>query len=469
MPTRTVTGERDEPSRQRTKPQAALPDAGFVVPGDAVELQQAVAEPGRLKAADIPAVQQAFGNRAAMRLLARTPTRPSMVASPDRIQRVGTVISAPALAGTSSHPTLRRGDPGNNKDAVKELQRKLRSALGIRRTSLVADGVFGSTTERYVKRFQRENNIAPANGVVEKPTWDQLDAQGKSKVGRVEREWEETEVGGETYALTSKFTWRIDSRKILITVGINFVADATHPPPDMETAKTRLITPILTRWNRFKAKQVGPRAGPVRDIVFRIVDGTDVQVTLVNGPGRSDAGTWYLHDPDMYVNAGAHEFGHLIGLEDEYQRTEEDYTRLHAGTAPPAGQAVPEGFDAEAVAKSLNYHLKRSTVAHRGRNTHRHIIQKYNLTQGRKAQAIKTAYEAKYGTNLVDDINAGIGAAGDGADYLWDIVDPFTFTNQGSLMGMGAGANVDCNPEPRHVREFVKYVQDFYGGVWEAE
>jgi hypothetical protein len=122
-----------------------------------------------------------------------------------------------------------------------------------------------------------------------------------------------------------------------------------------------------------------------------------------------------------------------------------------------------------AVADRLDYFLKRSTLPHRGRNTHKHIIEKHGLTQGRKAQSIKTAYETKHGGNLVTDINTGIGAAGDGATYLWRIVDPFTFSDQTSLMGMGAVSNVDCNPEPRHVREFVKYVQDFYGGVWEAE
>jgi hypothetical protein len=42
-------------------------------------------------------------------------------------------------------------------------------------------------------------------------------------------------------------------------------------------------------------------------------------------------------------DTAAHEFGHMVGLEDEYRLTAADYRRL-TGTAPPAGPAPAGGY-----------------------------------------------------------------------------------------------------------------------------
>ena len=69
--------------------------------------------------------------------------------------------------GTStSKPQIQRGSTG---DAVKELQQHL-SRLGY---PVGADGIFGSTTETMVKRFQAANGIG-ADGIVGPKTWAAL-------------------------------------------------------------------------------------------------------------------------------------------------------------------------------------------------------------------------------------------------------------------------------------------------------
>jgi hypothetical protein len=274
----------------------------------------------------------------------------------------------------------------NDKEAVKELKQKLVTARGDIMPPNPSD-VFDATTKDAVIIFQRANSIRPANGVVNKATWDELDKKGKSSVGRVEREWEE-KVGGSDYALTSKYAWRIERTRVVVTVGIHYVAHATNPPDDLAASKAIFNKSITDRWNRFKAVRTDPSES--LDIVFEITDKADNEVTIEKGAGQSDAGHWYTEDFTQYPNVPAHEFGHLIGLEDEYQREEPAYKKLH-----------PEASEQD--------------------------IENAKVSEGE-------------------------------------------YTNQPSLMGMGAiDEHVDVNPESRHVREFVKYVQQLKGGEWKAQ
>jgi peptidoglycan hydrolase-like protein with peptidoglycan-binding domain len=312
------------------------------------------------------------------------------------IQRAGESIEAQPNAGTSIHPVLTFGGT-NDVTAVKEFKQKLATARG-ENMPANPSGVFDAVTRDALTIFQRANGIKPANGIVNKATWDLLDARGQSSFGRVERDWKETveiknvdtdAVTSQEYELGSKYSWRIERGRMIVTVGINFVADATNPPDNLAASKTSLIKSITERWNRFKA--VRKANGDSLDIIFEISDKGGNVVNVIKGTGNSDADHWFLEDMQTYPNAAAHEFGHLIGLEDEYGRPEAPYKRLNP----------------DATAAQIS------------------------------------------------------GASGAQANYGG-------FTNMTSLMGMGALVNVDCNPEPRHLREFVKYVQKLKGGEWEA-
>ncbi len=74
--------------------------------------------------------------------------------------------SGSATTNPGSRPQIQKGSTG---DAVKELQQYL-SRLGY---TVGADGIFGSTTEAMVKRFQAANGIG-ADGVVGPKTWAAL-------------------------------------------------------------------------------------------------------------------------------------------------------------------------------------------------------------------------------------------------------------------------------------------------------
>ncbi len=360
-------------------------ETGAATPPDLELVNPQSAEPAVITPRNAIALQRTVGNRTVSRLISQRRTAAPGAGS--HVQRVGPIITAPTKAGEPAHPTLSNGAT-NNAEAVAEAQQKLATSPG-GPTTLAADGVFNDPTEAAVKAFRKKNGLSES-GVVDKATWDLLDAQGKSSVGRIERPWEQT-LDGTTYGMTSKYSYKIDTTKIVVSVGINFVADATHPPADLSGVVAKWKTRILGRWNLFKAVKDG--GGESREIVFEIVGSGGNTVNVIDADVGSDAGNWSVPDNE-HDNGPAHEFGHMIGLADEYKQNLTEYQRLHPGAS---------------------------------------------------ADDVKKAKGAQYGGDQYTDVN--------------------------SMMGTGAlkdHADKTADPEPRHVREFVGFVEKFLGGKWEA-
>lgn len=354
---------------------------------------------------------------------------------------------APPNPGTTIHPTVRYGSRG---PAVEELQEKLNN-YGTT-PPLVVDGIFGPLTRAAVIAFQQDNGLA-ADGVVGPLTWGAIDSLGlSSTVGRVEKQWSE-EVGGQTYGMTSRYTWRITDTEIRITVRLRFTGD--NGPDTVDP----LLAAITNVWNRYQA--VNPDTGETLDVVFEplsVTSGADNVVRLLPGSERSDAANWYLDDPDI-DNTAAHEFGHMVGLEDEYQRTHRDYKRL-TGEEPEPGE-LDNVEDPEEVADAMWDALHNNAPAAARVAPANAVIATYGLHQGIYAELVGQAYQNKYGVDIVADIVNHIPDESE-----WDIVDPFTYSS-GSIMGVMT--NHGHPVEPRHLREFIGYIQAAKGGTWEAQ
>ena len=204
----------------------------------------------------------------------------------DLNELASTVIRPEAAAGESEHPTLSKGSV-NDAAAVTELQQKLATSPG-GPAALAANGVFNDETDQAVKAFQKKHALSET-GIVDKAVWDLLDTLGKSSVGRIERPWEQTLLGVD-YGMTAKYSYKIDDKKILVSVGINFVADATYPPPNLATVVNLWKGRILGRWNKFKAIKDG--GSEARDIVFEIPASGGNTVTVIDADVESDAENW---------------------------------------------------------------------------------------------------------------------------------------------------------------------------------
>lgn len=405
---------------------------------------------------------------------------------------------APAMAGTSIHPDLGKtggiGGTGitSRGIAVEELQEKLNhwyrkledqkpETWPPRKKNarqIPITGNFDDATEEAVKEFQKANSLA-ASGVVTRRVWSKFDElKLASSKGFVSKQWRE-KVGNVTYemsqanGLSSKYSWQITDTELVVTVGIEFQGVFN---PGVVAA---VLNGIKNVWNCFKI--VNRVTGDSRDLKFQPRSGVGPghnKIKLKAGSGRSDAGNWYIGDADLATKTGPHEFGHMIGLEDEYQRSHTDYTRL-TGEEPELGPQLDPNVIADLFHTELHV-VNENARVHRAKA----FITRHGLTQGGFAEAVAQAYQEKFGIAILDDIVNRIPAT-----QQWSIVDPFTHSNQ-TLMGeMGnvdtakakreAGQAVPLHEhpvQPRHVREFVSLVAAYLGDtdaegrtIWEAQ
>jgi hypothetical protein len=209
---------------------------------------------------------------------------------------------------------------------------------------------------------------------------------------------------------------------------------------------------------------------------------------------RSDAANF--HTGDTRKGLAPHEFGHLIGLQDEYNKGPEAYTVV-TGEQPSFGDVdAPTNKKGDPVAPEVIAAEMRKAVsgyaATRGKRAAA-VVSKYSLVQGGFAQRVALAYEkANAGKLLREDFKSGVGyvavkdPAGTmgndlaaripgrfgGAPDEADVLEPFLYSNRG-IMGtmeeVSAPSGIDPHDHPvaeRHVRHFLQIVQANKPGSW---
>jgi peptidoglycan hydrolase-like protein with peptidoglycan-binding domain len=413
-------------------------------------------------------------------------------AAPDVVRNGRVVIEGPGggapegVPEGGTHPTIRRGSRG---PAVEELQQRLNNAPAEEvPTLLEVDGKFGPMTRQAVVEFQRSHPPLEPDGVVGPLTWGMVDQiPGGVTVGRVETSWRER-VEGNLYFQDTKYTWRLSEDALEVTVNIRFTGLRNHPQIAVWLGQ------ILAVWNVFRFQD---RSDPTRVIHLRMnparATPADNSVRVYSADpdtpaGRSDSANWNVRDTD--VSLAPHEFGHLIGLQDEYRRGADAYPVV-TGEEPLVG-AVTGDAEPQAVADELWTALNSSPASGRAERAGR-VVSSHHLSQGAFAQRIAEAYETTHaaelrredwseargyhvvpnpGGRIEDDIAARL----PGQAHEAEVTDPFTYTNR-SLMGSaqsltspaevrGVPASHDHPVEERHVRQFLRIVQANRPGDW---
>ena len=376
-------------------------------------------------------------------------------------------------AGTSLHPVVGAGGitTGNS---VRELQQKLNTAGAS--PVLKVDGTFGPKTTTALQAFQSGRTPPlPATGVADAATWLAVDtASPGSTVGFIERRWGE-EVGGARYGLTSRYSFQITDSRVLITVKVNFTGLA---PPAAWFGHVPAV------WNKYQAVRDAPTRKAL-PIDFEMVRGTGPEamtIAVVAGTGRANAGRWFVADPNA-ASTVPHEYGHLVGLQDEYQLHPGDFVRV-TGHEPPVGQSAgPPGQTPATVATAL-----QTAIAARNDVNARAAVA--GMAMGAWSQRVVAAYAALPTVNM-PALPALVGPpphparaaatttgnlARDLETSLRDTIDKYetiqvlTYSS-GSVMGdPGRAADVhDHGAQPRHVAEFVAITGRALGGTWRAE
>lgn len=376
--------------------------------------------------------------------------------------------------GTSLHPVVGAGGILKG-TSVKELQQKLNTAGASPRLNV--DGAFGPLTTTALQAFQGSRvPPIPATGVADAATWLAIDtASPGSTVGFISRQWGEEVGGNANIGMTSRYGYQITDTKMQVTVKVNFTGLA---PPGSWFGHVPAV------WNKYAAIRDVPTR-KVLPIDFEMVRGTGAEamdVVVAPGTGRANAGRWFVADPNASSTI-PHEYGHLVGLQDEYQQHPGDFVRA-TGREPPAGQTTgPAGQTPAQVATAL-----QTAIAARNDVNARAAVA--GMAMGAWSQRVVQAYAALPSVafpalpalvgppphparaagattgNLVRDLETALRNTLD----KYETIQVLTYSS-GSVMG-DTGRVTDTHDhgaQPRHVAEFVGIIGRALGGTWRAE
>lgn len=408
-------------------------------------------------------------------------TASNVVENQNGADSMGEVTSA------SIHPTLRQGSSGTG---VEELQQRLNNDPRVA-TALVPDGKFGPMTRRAVVEFQNANNPPlVADGIVGPRTWAVVDQiPGPVTVGRREFESFET-IEGHRYGGASKYEWRLAPTELRVTIRIRFTGSPNHP------SVATWLNDITRVWNGFFLVNDDPpneRLPLVFDPV-KVSSGHDMSVRVIvdppGKPGRSDTENWHTGDTDGGL--APHEFGHMMGLDDEYRQMHASYVET-TGEEPVTGPVDGTGDPAE-IAQQLRTAVTSTPASGRGAAAAA-VVSAAGLRQGafsqRVAQAYETAFAGDLRINLANSPGQAPSTVTDLEDRIPDgpgsitsneirVLNPFLYTNR-SLMGDMSAGNVNDRTatlpkdihqhpvQPRHVRQFLDFVRANRPGNWRLE
>lgn len=391
--------------------------------------------------------------------------------------------------GGKIHPEIKFGSSGN---AVKEMQQRLNNwRAGQPQVPkppfkpLKTDGKFGFADKSALKVFQRANGVTDS-GIADQETWKKLDAVGGMITsGSREFDWRETVEGIDGVGMTSSYDWEITDDAIVITVKMKFTGASGHP------MVAQWLQDIKDVWNNYKAVEQGVGVPREYKIEFKPVKSSSgkhkvavKKPTKKNPNPRSDASNWYVNDTRRGL--APHEFGHLIGLEDEYNRPEEQAVAV-SGLEPTIGQTESStGKTAKEVSDELHAVITAAqTAGDEPKLIPKKIHQKlteHGVKQGAFARLIEAWYGGDHGFAGEPDMSRYIAMLG---DHKWTsdltrATEVFMVSNQ-SLMGtmtsnMARGTDMTAlapheHPvQPRHVRPFANLLSFAAPGtVWKPE
>ncbi|MGH9134027.1 MAG: annexin, partial [Ilumatobacteraceae bacterium] len=283
--------------------------------------------------------------------------------------------------------------------------------------------------------------------------------EGLTTFGRFENRFEQDMFEGGTTVGEGLFDWTLVGDLLDVRVPIDF-----EPAEGVTAPYATWNGEIDGIWNQFAVVEPGGRK--IR-LVFSMINDSSASRTVEVVKNKTP-GTW---TPDDRANAGMffevmqsttvpHEFGHFIGLPDEYQRTHDDFIDItgttKTGPANTSGDTEAEIADELHTALHLDDQPKRRIEA-RKVLTAAGLIVTGIPQQGDFAQEVMTQYDDRHGT-LKDDLIDQLDADVDSGDR-WLLQTVFSYASA-TVMGNPTIFGIHTHPvEPRHLREFVSIVQ----------
>jgi hypothetical protein len=264
----------------------------------------------------------------------------------------------------------------------------------------------------------------------------------------------EQEVQGREYEIMSRFWWGLMENVLNIEVRIKF----THVEPGAMVS--RWFNGIRQIWNNFHGHN--PLTGERVWIRFwpeRVGSGEHHSVEVIQSGSGIDQGRWSLTHPRPELIA-AHEFGHMIGLEDEYSRTHTDIVRLTG--QPQAPQPRPPLPYREFV-RQLYDALHHTRPGFERDQAITLLIGR--VSPGRYTDLVALSYAANYHVNLAIDFENQMRGS-----HIFSWANSILFPTTHTIMGTPEEATDEerTHPaEPRHVRHLMSLISRVRDGRWE--
>jgi hypothetical protein len=280
-----------------------------------------------------------------------------------------------------------------------------------------------------------------------------LDLLGIRDTATFTNEIEQNMTEQATTVVRGRFNWTLTGDKLEVDVPAHFM-----PAEGVAFPLGTWQGQIDGVWNQFAIRSTdGERTVPV-EMKLRNDSNDPRLITVVENstpgsygpPDRANAGKWY---PVMPADTAPHEFGHLLGLPDEYQRTHGDFTKITGEDR--VGPSNESGRTSEEIAADLHARLTEEDVSLRATHattllTEVGLIASGRPQQGTFAQDVMRAYDDAYSPDLLPAL-AELPRAG-----RWTLQTVFSFAS-GTIMGNPDQVGVQPHEHPvmpRHMREF---------------
>jgi hypothetical protein len=218
------------------------------------------------------------------------------------------------------------------------------------RGGLPRDIAVGLRKELGGKEYQRAEQML-TRGLL---NWEEIDSERTESHYELKDEKDPTKgYGLKDFSVESKYEIDYNRTELRVKVRIKFTGEKAMPAHIAIWQNG-----IAAKWNNAFHVENGRRIPIVFEPVWSPTSAHH-EIELHKPPVvREDAANWYAGpganpgpgnaQDTTDANTAAHEFGHLIGLADEYNLTAADYQK-YTGTAPPPGPTPASGYDTTSV------------------------------------------------------------------------------------------------------------------------
>ena len=328
---------------------------------------------------------------------------------------------------------------GRSQDEVDEIRRQYYDITGHSLERDIRDEMSGSELDRALRLINAGNSGSFRNEFSEYLT-------------------EGLNAGGEGI-----WDWEFVNGSMLVHVDVAF-----KPDEGLAYDLGKWQTQIADVWNRFALTNSKGQEYPVKfDLRNQSAAERTVKVTQNATPGkyaapdRAYSDKWY---PVMRDTIAPHEFGHLVGLADEYERTAEDYKSVTGDSIPETtntSRSTPEEIAAQLRTALYDNEKPQRAPAVTTVLEAAGLISGGVAVQGTFGQRVMKAYDDKYSGLISKTLIEAIRSRCEYGQF-WIILKAFSFEST-SIMG---NESDHTHPvAPRHLGPVLQVVRTRYPGV----